>query len=53
MARINRSKLSHGTKMVPEHLNSSISDASTVLKEVNIQQEQIAPNKNIDRKTHV
>lgn len=46
MARINRNKLSHGTKLVPAHLNSSLGDASDQLATSNIEQEQIIPNRN-------
>lgn len=46
MARINRNKLSHGTKLIPAHLNSSLGEASDTLSTAFIEQEQIAPNRN-------
>lgn len=47
MARINRIKMSHGTKMVKQHLNSSLGEASDQLAEANIEANQIAPNRNV------
>lgn len=46
MAKINRIKLSHGTKLVPEHLTSSIGDATDVLLNANVEHEQIDTNRN-------
>lgn len=46
MASINRNKLSHGTKLVPQHLNSSISATAEVISTGTIDQGQIGVNKN-------
>jgi hypothetical protein len=46
MAKINRYKLSHGTKLTNDHLNSSLGAATDVLNSGLIQKDQITPNKN-------
>lgn len=44
MSKINRNKLSRGSKLVPEHLNTSLQAASSVVQGGNINEDQLEHN---------